>query len=172
MLGFAGLSEQSVWSRKEATMRKLVVAMGLLTLASVAWAGSKEDMAAIAELREMEATSAKEGTPEKALEIFADNVKYMPPGEPMVVGADAVRTWLVGLLEQFDLEIEYTYSDATVQGDWAYEHYEANVTMTPMTGGDTMNDQVRGIHIYQRGKDGSWKMTHDIWNSSQPPSVH
>jgi ketosteroid isomerase-like protein len=83
-------------------------------------------------------------------------------------GTDAVRQWVVGLLEQVDAELEYTDSDVKVVGDWAFEQYAAVVTMTPKAGGESMTENVRGIHVYRRGEDGSWKIAHDIWNSDTP----
>ena len=146
----------------------VLIVLALATLSSEAVAGSKEDMAAIEKVREMEEAAVNEGDPDQVANIYAKNVKYLPPNEPALEGTDAVRGWLEAMIEHVDAELEYTYADVTVQGDWAYEHYQGVVTMTPKEGGETTTENVRGIHIYQRGEDGSWKITHDIWNTDTP----
>ncbi len=73
------------------------------------------------------------------------------------------------MTEQFDLTVNYTSSDLTVSGDWSSEYYTGNVTMTPKAGGEAIRETIKGIHIYQRQADGSWKMTQDIWNADAAP---
>lgn len=148
----------------------LGVLMGLTlgAVASAAVAGSEEDKAAITKVREMEAAAVNEANASHVKMIFAENVKYLPPNQPGLVGTDAVRGWLEALLGQAYAKLEYTHSDISVHGDWAFEHFQSVVTMTPKQGGETMSQNLRGIHIYERGKDGAWKITYDIWNTDSP----
>jgi len=144
------------------------VVVALVSLGSEAIAGSQQDVAAINKVREMEAASINDGNPDNVAHIYAKDVEYIPPGEAALKGADAAQQWIVALLGQFDAELEYTDSDVKVVGDWAIEQYAGVVTMTPKAGGESMTENLRGIHIYRRGEDGSWKITHDIWNSDTP----
>jgi ketosteroid isomerase-like protein len=134
----------------------------------VAVAGEKEDTAAIAKIREMEAASVNDATSEHVTHIYAKDVKYLPPNEPALEGAEAVKAWLDAMIGQVDVTLEYNYSSVAVKGDMAFEQYGGVVTMTPKEGGETMTENVRGIHIYHKGKDGAWKITHDIWNTDAP----
>jgi ketosteroid isomerase-like protein len=34
-----------------------------------------------------------------------------------------------------------------------------------------MPEALKGIHIYRRQADGSWKITHDAWNFDAPPPM-
>jgi uncharacterized protein (TIGR02246 family) len=144
------------------------VVVALAPLGSEAVAGLEEDVEAINKVREMEAASINDANPDHVSDIYAKDVDYTPPGEAALKGTDAVRQWLVAMLEQVDGELEYTESDVRVVGDWAFEQYAAVVTMTPKAGGESMTENLRGMHIYHRGEDGSWKITHDIWNSDTP----
>ena len=146
----------------------IVLVFGCVSVAGVAVAGSKEDMAAIAKVREMEVAAVNEASADHVAMIYAKGVKYIPPGEPAIEGTDAVRGWLETLIENVDADLEYTHTDVTVEGDWAFEHYAGVVTMTQKVGGASRTENVRGIHIYQRDKEGAWKITHDIWNSDTP----
>jgi ketosteroid isomerase-like protein len=142
----------------------IVLLSGFICLASGAVAGTDEDVAAIEKVRGMEEASINEASADHVTMIYTEDVEYIPPGEPALKGVDAVRDWMLGLLEDFDGQLKYTASDITVVGQLAVEQYAGEVTLTPKAGGDPVVEQVRGIHIYRRGKDGSWKISHDIWN--------
>jgi uncharacterized protein (TIGR02246 family) len=124
----------------------------------------EEDVAAINKVREMENEGVNSGDPEKGVQAYADDVVMIPPGEPEVKGKDAVRGWVTALWEQYDVNLEYTSAEVSVSGDWASERYYGTVTLTPKAGGDSVEEQVRGIHVYRRGEDGSWRIVHDVWN--------
>lgn len=143
---------------------------GLVSMAGVAAAGTEEDVAAIDKIREMEAASLNNADPSQVASIYSADVEYIPPGEPALKGTDAVRSWLTGMLEQFEGNLEYTSSDVTILGDWAFEQYAATATLTPKDGGEELVEHARGIHIYHRGEDRSWKITHDVWNYDAPPT--
>ena len=149
-------------------MAGVFVVLVLAPLGSEAVAGSEEDVAAINKVRELEAASFNDANPDGVTHIYAKDVEYIPPGEAALKGTDAVRQWIVGMLEQVDAKLKYTDSDVKVVGDWAIEQYAGVITMTPKAGGESMTENLRGIHVYRRGEDGSWKITHDIWNSDTP----
>ena len=142
--------------------------LAVVSVVDEAAAGSDEHKAAIDEVREMEAASVNNADSSSIPKIYSQDVEYIPPGEPVLKGTDAVREWHMALIEQFDADLEYTASDIKVMGDWAIEQYEGNVKMTPKAGGDPIVEQVRGIHVYRRGEDGTWKITKDIWNYHVP----
>jgi ketosteroid isomerase-like protein len=68
------------------------------------------------------------------------------------------------------MEVRYTASSLEFAGDRAIEHYTAVAKVTPKAGGAPMDERIKGIHIYQRQADGSWRITSDVWNSEAPPS--
>ncbi len=145
------------------------VAMAIPCSAGEPEAMTEEDVAAIKQVREMEAESINSGDPENSLGAYADDVVFMPPNEPATTGRDAARTWLATQYKQFDIDLQYTSGDIKVSGDSAFEHYAGNATFTPKAGGDAIVEQIKGIHIYHRQADGTWKITHDIWSSDAPP---
>ncbi len=145
------------------------VAMAIPCSAGERAAMTEEDVAAIKQVREMEEEGVSSGDPESSLGAYTDDVVFMPPGEPGVKGKEAVRNWLATAYEQFDIKLRYTSGDIKVSGDSAFEHYAGNATFTPKAGGDAIVEQIKGIHIYHRQADGSWKITHDIWSSDAPP---
>ena len=42
---------------------------------------------------------------------------------------------------------------------------------TPRKGGKPMTETIKGIHIYKRQSDGTWKIAQDVWNTDPPPPV-
>jgi ketosteroid isomerase-like protein len=125
------------------------------------------DEAAIMAVRDAELASINSGSGD--LSHMTANAVSMPPGEPAIQGTEALATWIAGMIEQYDVNVNYTSSNLTLAGDWAIESYAGDFTMTPKAGGDGVSETLKGIHIYGRQADGSWKMTHDIWNSDAPP---
>ena len=142
----------------------MALVLGLAALAGGAVAGSEEDLAAINKVRGMEAASLNNADVSGVAEIYSADVEYIPPSEPALQGVEAVEGWLLAMLEQFDGHLEYTSSNVKILGDWAFEQYEATATLTPKDGGEPLVEHARGIHIYRRGEDGAWKITHDVWN--------
>ncbi len=124
------------------------------------------DLAAVNAVREQEVAAMAAG--ESSATYFAADAVMMPPNEPAVRGLDAIDAWSAAMGTQVGVAIEYTESEITVAGDWAIERYAAAVTLTPVDGGDPVDDVVKGLHVYRREADGSWKMVYDMWNSDEP----
>lgn len=125
------------------------------------------DEVAIMAVRDAEVASINSGSGDMS-HMTADAVS-MPPGEPALNGTEALAEWLTGMMSQFDVNVNYTSSNLTLAGDWAIERYGGELTMTPKAGGDAVSETLKGIHIYGRQADGSWKMTQDIWSTDAPP---
>jgi ketosteroid isomerase-like protein len=124
------------------------------------------DVAAVAAVRDQEVAAINSG--EADIPYLAADAVMMPPNEPALSGSTAIGEWIRDFLSQFTASLSYTSSDITVSGDWAIERYAGTLTLTPVGGGEPMEEALKGIHIYRRGDDGSWKMVYDVWNSDTP----
>lgn len=158
-------------------MRNMVLAVSLLALAVACGQPAQEtaspddssiavsteaDLAAIEAVREAEVAAFESGDP--SLSHMVHSLVIMPPNEAQAVGMEAGRAWAEAFMGAATIDaLDYTDSSIIVAGDWAIEHYGGAVTMTPADG-ESIDETIKGIHIYQRQEDGSWKMTHDIWN--------
>ncbi len=127
------------------------------------------DVEAINQVRELEAVTLSSEAIEDLGAVYTDDVRFMPPNEPALMGREASQSWFAGFVEEFAVSLEYTGSDVTVAGDWAIERYVGTVMMTPKAGGETITETLKGIHIYRRQPDGSWRIAQDIWNSNEAP---
>ncbi|NIM70288.1 MAG: DUF4440 domain-containing protein, partial [Xanthomonadales bacterium] len=126
------------WGGRERSMKKQamkflansLVLAGLLTV-NVSQAGTDEEVAAIAAVRDAELATVNEGNAANVANVYAADVEFMPPDEPTLSGADAVAAWHAAVFAEYDLDLQYTAADVKVFGDWAVEQYAGNVVITP-----------------------------------------
>ena len=95
----------------------------------------------------------------------------MPPNEPPIVGKAALRSWFLRVTDQFSIDLNFSVEEVKTSGDWAFERFSFRRTTTPTGGGEPATVQGKGVHVYRRQSDGSWKIAHDIWNSDEAPDV-
>jgi ketosteroid isomerase-like protein len=127
------------------------------------------DVAAINAVREAEVAGLSSRDP--SVGYLAADAVLMPPGEPAITGIGAIRTWAEAFIQQMQsVSVNYTMTDVHVSGDWAVERYAGTLNATT-TGGEAITESLKGIHVYRREPDGSWKMVYDVWNSDAPPTA-
>ena len=129
------------------------------------------DVEAINQVRELEVAALSSGAIEGLAAVYTDDVRFMPPNEPALMGLQAGQQWFADFVEEFTVSLDYTGSDVTFAGDWAIEHYVGTVMMTPKAGGETITETLKGIHIYRRQPDGSWRIAQDVWNFDEAMSA-
>jgi uncharacterized protein (TIGR02246 family) len=127
------------------------------------------DTRAINAVRDREIAAFSAGAVDSHLVVLTGDAVLMPPNEPAVAGTDAIRTWAQNVATQFAVSGQYTDSQIRVMGDWAIERYTGLLTVTPKAGGPAVEERLKGIHVYQRQSDGSWRIAQDIWNTDAPP---
>ena len=108
------------------------------------------------------------GDIDRILRIAADDLEMMPPGQSPVVGRDA-HEFLRGFVGQFEADLKpFTNEEVIVCGDWAFQRYSYDLTVTPRTGGDPVIEHGDGIHMFRRDATGSWRLAKDIFTSLSP----
>jgi ketosteroid isomerase-like protein len=107
---------------------------------------------------------------DKYLATITDDIVYLPPNSPAIVGKGEVGPWAQAYFEAFQTQWVKTTIEFVVQGDLAYEWYTYQVTDTPRDGGDVTTDSGNGINIYRRGADGTWRVSRDVWATDRPAS--
>lgn len=128
------------------------------------------DRVAIEAVREAEAAAAEAQDVDEFLALFTDDIQIMQPGAPLVTGTEAAREWLEGFMAAFTVSFDtYTTEDILVDGDLAVERISAVWTLTPTGEGEPITERIKGIHVYERQPDGSWLLSHDVWNSAEVP---
>ncbi len=105
------------------------------------------------------------------LSTLTDDVVYVAPNTPVMVGKTAVAAWVQGYMEAYQTQWEKNTDEFIVRGDLAYERYSYRSVDTPRAGGPAAGtpvviDQGSGLNIYRRGTDGTWKLARDSWASA------
>lgn len=97
---------------------------------------------------------------------YADSAEMLPPGMPAVNGRANIRAFWASV---WPLKATLTLTTAAIEftGDVAVAR-EAWTWSQPVTGGE-MRDHGKALVIWRR-TDGTWRITHDIWNSDVAPA--
>jgi uncharacterized protein (TIGR02246 family) len=126
------------------------------------------DRAAIREVLDQEVQAGSAGDADGFIAAFSDDATVIPPGAPAVSG-DAFRQWARSFFEQVDVQVEYEDRQIILADDHAIHHYGFDWTITPKAGGEPLVESGEGLHILRRAEDGSWRITHDVWNAGPQP---
>ena len=105
---------------------------------------------------------------EAMLGLYAAESAVMPPNGPDVVGLDAMR----GLLESYMTLANFQFQSATptvvVSADGSMGYSIAALTLSWEEDGEAVSENLRDVHIWTKGVDGTWKLAVDVWNSTDP----
>jgi ketosteroid isomerase-like protein len=105
---------------------------------------------------------------ESLVAIFTDDVVFLSPNEPAVIGKAAVRAWSAEYLKAYKIHWDKAVKEFTVAGDWAFERYSYQQNDKPRGGGAPVTDTGKGLIVYHHDSDGKWRVARDAWNSDLP----
>lgn len=125
----------------------------------------KADIDAIKRLEAQVYAAWEAGDESDFLEFFTDDVVWLPPGAPDIVGKEACREMVQGLLSDttFD-QITSTNEKIMVAGEWAFHQYHASMIATSKADGAASQMRLRAFRLFRKQEDGSWKIMRYIWN--------
>ena len=107
---------------------------------------------------------------DKILSYVADDVVMVPPGQPLVEGKEAFRTFVTASLAIPGFRIHWVSSDVRFSPDGRLAYMRGTNEMTvPGANGAPVTMPGRGVSIWRRDADGQWRCTLDIWND--PPAA-
>jgi len=129
------------------------------------------DIAAIEDVLNQYAVAANTGDFELWLSLHADDVVKIGPDAPAIFGRDALRANKEAAWDNFTLEMALYPEEAQVSGDLGFARGTYTLSITPKAGGETIIVMPDGkyLTICKRQADGSWKISHDCYNSNVPP---
>jgi uncharacterized protein (TIGR02246 family) len=102
------------------------------------------------------------------LAVWSDDGVLMPPHHPSVRGRIEIERYFRQLFEQTRLTFSFTASQIQVSENIALERVEYAASARPDNGGAETRDVGKGLHVYRRLANGSWRLAMDIWNSDTP----
>ena len=115
--------------------------------------------------------SLSAGDVDRWVDLWTEAGIQLPPGEPPVVGKEAIRARnKAALTDLFDITMSITNEEVEVGGEWAVARGVYSATLIPKAGGDDVLVDGKYMTLLQRQADGSWKIFRDIFNSNVPPA--
>lgn len=128
-----------------------------------------EEKAAIDEIRAKYIAAENAGDAAALAELYTENGVYMPANAPAAEGRSAIQSSYEGMFKQYKAQADATpVSVVEITGDWAFERGTFKTTLTPVDGGDPVEDAGKYVVVTRKTGDG-WKVHYLIWNSDNPP---
>ena len=97
------------------------------------------------------------------LAMLTEDVVYLPAGEPVIVGKDAVKPWIAGYFNAYRTEWVEQIQEIVVMGNWAFERHSAQSRDSSYTDGQVYTSSSWGLVIYHFDTDGNWRVARDAW---------
>ena len=94
--------------------------------------------------------------------LYTDDARVLAPNSPIAVGHDGVRAEFGAMIDA-GLSVKLTSIEMTVVGGMGH-----NVGTYVLTAGDAEVDNGKFIETWERGDDGVWRISNDIYNSDNP----
>jgi ketosteroid isomerase-like protein len=104
---------------------------------------------------------------DRCVAFWAPDGVLMPPHHPSVQGHEAIGEYFRNLFSRSTFRFTFTSSHLQLAGDTAVERVTYTAIMWSGRGASPIEDVGKGLHVYGRQPNGSWKLTQDIWNSDQ-----
>ncbi len=122
------------------------------------------DVEAIKSLSDEIMKAYNEGDLEALTAIVAEDVVFMPPGEPTLIGKEAIRNWHD--FDKISFDVNITVEEVQVLGDWAFIRDIWIGTVTQNESGEKFESNYKSLIILRRQPDGTWKMFYSMFNSN------
>jgi uncharacterized protein (TIGR02246 family) len=122
------------------------------------------DVEAIKSLSDEIMKAYNEGDLEVLMAIVAEDVVFMPPGEPTLIGKEAIRNWHD--FDKISFDVNITVEEVQVLGDWAFMRDIWIGTVTQKESGEKFELNNKSLILLRRQPDGTWKMSYSMFNSN------
>ncbi len=152
-------------------MKKLLMIAATLLMLAVSGCAPQVDVEAdAAAVRSVfdEATAALNPGGGDIVDLDTEDVVVMYASEPAAIGKEAIRAREQIFDDQATFEESRSVEEVVASGDWAFVRWTGTGTVTPKDGGESSEFNRKGITIFQRQPDKSWKIARVIWNSNLP----
>jgi len=100
---------------------------------------------------------------ERVLPFWADDTTILSPGEPAIVGKEAIRQYVSGAFATPGFSITWRTEKVALSqsGDLAYSIGTDRISLTTRDG-KPVTQENRGVVIWKKQPDGSWKCILDM----------
>jgi len=124
---------------------------------------STEDISAIKSVNEVFGGYVVAQDFESLVQLYTNDVVFMPPNGPAVHGRDNLLAWFKAFPKATHMETNVDHVEG--HGDLAYVLGRYSMTIEPEGAPGPISDRGKFIEIRKRQPDGTWRMAADIFNS-------
>ncbi|PWU02722.1 MAG: hypothetical protein C5B52_04700 [Bacteroidetes bacterium] len=106
---------------------------------------------------------------DRILSYWADDAVVLSPGEAPIKGKKAIREMVEGSkkIPGFKISWETLSASVSKDGDLGYLMEQNEISFKDSTG-QTITQKNKGVTIWKKQEDGSWKNIVDTWNALPP----
>jgi uncharacterized protein (TIGR02246 family) len=152
-------------------MRYLTFFLGFLILSMLLSCSdnikTEADMVALNKLHEKIENAWNSSDFEGYMDLIEDKAIWMPPNHPKIIGKEAIIEWY-DHWEEITFEIEISNTDIQLCGDCAFSCNTWKGLQIPKDGSEPIKFDNDNFAVLKKQSNGSWKITHAIWNSNEP----
>lgn len=121
---------------------------------------------------DLERSAMSRGDMDQYFAILAQDAVFLPPNTTAKTGEE-LRTWLKDFLDHFEITwAKWVDGETVVMGNLAYHDYAYSMKSTPRAGGEPVIGNGKGVEVFRREEDGTWKIVRNIWNAAPEPIGH
>ncbi|MGD0993591.1 MAG: DUF4440 domain-containing protein [Gemmatimonadales bacterium] len=150
------------------------IGAGSLLLAFVALGGCKSapapltdaDMTAARQMTAAMSAATASGNLDSLVAPYAADAMIMPPGMPMVKGADQIRQFYKGMTS-VKVNLQLTQETADGSGNFMYTSGKYHYQELPPS---TASEDGKYLLVFRRGADANWKVAAESWSANAPPA--
>ena len=105
---------------------------------------------------------------------YSPGAVVLPAGAAPRLGAEEIADWHGCWLSHAHVYYTFEARSLRVDGRWALEEWEADVTVTPhgdekmAIGGDPLQFRQSGFRVYRKDHAGRWRIDREIWSDELP----
>jgi uncharacterized protein (TIGR02246 family) len=130
----------------------------------------ESDIAAIKELWKQYEAAEISGDIDLWISLWTDDGIRMPPNTPAVFGKERIRETVQSFFDRvvngyYTIKFTVKSEEIRVTGDWAFARGTYTFSSSN-TAGETIKRTGKLLSILERQADGSWKLTHQIYNTN------
>lgn len=118
-------------------------------------------------------TAINSNNTDAILPLLSVDVVFQVPGEPELIGAEAVRAWAADFFAGFEAhwdKTEHALEQSGEQsGDLAVSRYTYNARIRSREDGSEIGEAGKGTCIYRRSATGDWLLMIDSWSTNPQP---
>lgn len=108
----------------------------------------------------------------RLLGLLTSDAVFLPSGYPPIRGLQAIEAMYSQFFPQFaSVEQAAATGEIEVCGEWAFAWGSETMTLVPQSGGAPIRMQGKGLSLFRRQQDGSWKIARAISNSQPAPAA-